>query len=329
MRFGIALPHYDYSFPEGPEPVRLQRVLDTARRAEELGFSSAWISDHFFLSLAKYGAGDTVHGALEPFLALSAIATQTTDLRLGTLVVGAGFRHPSMIAQQAASLDRISAGRFELGLGAGWYEEEFGPFGLPFGTVGERFDVLERTTEIVSALRGGTPVESVQPALDGATVLAPVRERWPIWIGAKGGPRAMRLVARCADGWNASWRWTPETYRDRLEVLTRACEEAGRDPATVRRSVGLYCLVGSDEADLAGRFRNLQAWTPGGALDTTALQEFAADTLTGTPAQLAEQVAAWDALGVEEIVLNLASMPFAMSSDEQLDLAAAVVLQAG
>lgn len=327
MRFGLALPHYDFSFPQGLQPVRLEGMLDVAHRAESLGFDSVWMSDHFFLSIEKYGGGEHEHGALEPFTALAAVAATTAKVRLGTLVASAPFRHPSLVAQQAASLDRVSDGRFELGLGAGWYEPEFIPMGFEFGALSQRFETLERVTELVDALRGGDPVESVGPfVLEGARVLAPVSERWPLWIGAKGGPRAMRLVARSADGWNTAWRWTPDTYASKLQTLEQACEAEERDMKTIRRSVGLYTLIAEGQADLGARWRQLQAWTPNGALDGVTVEEYAADTLTGTPEQIAETVARYEALGVEEIIINLASMPFAIADLDQLDAAATSLL---
>lgn len=328
MRFGLALPHYDYSLPSPTEPIAADPVVHIARRAEALGFDSLWISDHFFLSIEKYGGGEREHGSLEPFLTLAAVIAATEKIRVGTLVASAPFRHPSMVAQQAATLDQASGGRFELGLGAGWYEDEFTPFGMRFESLGDRFETLERTTELMVALRTGEAVESVGAvALAGARVLAPARDPWPIWIGAKGGPRAMRLIARSADGWNTAWRWTPKTYAEKAALLDQACETEGRDPATVRRSIGLYSLIGEDEADLASRWSALQAWTPNGALDQTSLEQYATDTLTGTPDQLHETIAAYDELGVEEIIINPASMPFGLFQDEQLDLAAASLIR--
>src|SRR5438034_103453 len=117
MRVGIALPHYDFSFPDG-EPLSWERFLDAALRAEALGFDSLWISDHLFLDLARYGGPDEELGSLEPFTTLAALAALTERVRLGTLVACAPFRHPAHVAKMATTIDLTSGGRFDLGLGA-------------------------------------------------------------------------------------------------------------------------------------------------------------------------------------------------------------------
>ena len=325
MRFGLALPHYDFSFPDRPRPVRFEDTARVVRLAEGLGFSSAWISDHFFLSLAKYGAGDQIHGALEPFTALAALSSMTERIRLGTMVACAPLRHPVVTAKMAVTIDALSEGRFELGLGAGWFEDEFTAFGLPFGSLGSRFDELDAQMQILDALLGADEPVSLDAggwSLHDAMVRpAPVQQpRMPLWLGAKGGPRAMRLVARHADGWNTAWRWTPASYAERVRALDEACEGEGRDPATVRRTVGLYLLMGEDQVDLVERWRGLQAWTPGGALDGDPLEDYAKDSLTGTPERVHALIEAYADLGVEEIIVNPSSMPFAVSDIEQLQM---------
>jgi len=151
MRFGLALPHYDFSFPEGG-PLTFERVAETAREAERLGFHSAWISDHFFLSLARYGGGDELKGSLEPFTTLAGLSQVTERIRLGTLVACAPFRHPGVLAKQATAIDLWSGGRLDLGIGAGWYEEEFASFGYTLGPTGERFELLEETLRVLGLL---------------------------------------------------------------------------------------------------------------------------------------------------------------------------------
>src|SRR5436190_2220412 len=128
MRFGLALPHYDFSVPGG-SPVSYEQVREHARSAERLGFHSVWISDHFFLSLARYGGGPELYGSLEPLTTLAALAAETERIRLGTLVLGAHFRPPAILAKMATAIDLVSRGRFDLGIGSGWYEEEYRAFG--------------------------------------------------------------------------------------------------------------------------------------------------------------------------------------------------------
>jgi probable F420-dependent oxidoreductase len=329
MRFGLALPHYDFSFPDH-RPVSFDRVRDAAVSAERAGFDSVWISDHFFLSLARYGGGDEPYGSIEPFTTLAGLSQVTERVRLGTLVACAPFRHPGIIAKQATAVDLWSGGRLDLGIGAGWYEEEFAAFGYELGSTGERFALLEETLEVLGALftEGPTDHDGARFRLRGAyNHPRPGQDpRPPIWLGAKGGDRSLRLAAKHCDGWNTVWRWEPGRYAERVEAARRICEQAGRDPATLRLSVGLYTLIGEDLRDLASRFEALRRWTPGGALDGQTLDEFSDGALVGTPDRVRERVAEFEGLGVEEIVIAPASLPFALFDPSMIELFAESVL---
>jgi probable F420-dependent oxidoreductase len=332
MRFGLALPHYDFSAPDGA-PLSWERLVASARRAEELGFDSVWVSDHFFLSLGRYGGGPDVHGAAEPLTSLAGLAVATDRVRLGSLVLGAGFRHPAILAKAATTIDLLSGGRLDLGVGAGWYEDEYRAFGFEYGSLGGRFEILEETVEVLALLFGeDEPVtwRGRHFSLEGAfNRPRPVQKpRPPLWVGGKGGPRLLRLVARRADGWNTVWAWTPEDYAGRARALEEACARAGRDPGSVRRSVGLYTLVGEDERDLVARFRALQRWTPDGALDGELLEGWGRDKLVGTAEQVVERLGRFAELGVEEMVISAASLPFAVYDESMLDLFAHAVIPA-
>jgi F420-dependent oxidoreductase-like protein len=329
MRLGLALPHYDFSLPDG-QPISFARMAPVARTAERAGFDSVWVSDHFFLSLARYGGSPGKRGSLEPLTTLAGLASATDRVRLGTLVLSAPFRHPAVLAKAVTTLDLLSGGRFELGIGAGWYEDEFRAFGYGFGTAGERFALLEEALETLVLLLPGGPASfrGKHFRLDEAyNHPAPAqRPRPPVWLGAKGGDRSLRLAARHADGWNTVWRWTPQAYEKRVRRAREICDDVGRDPQTLRLSLGLYTLVGEDGADLKARFAALQSWTPGGALDRVTLQDFADDTLTGTPDQVLERLARFAEIGVEEVIVSPASLPFAMPDPTALDVLAEAVV---
>lgn len=331
MRFGLALPHYDFSLPGGG-PISFERVAEVAVRAERLGFDSVWISDHFFASLDRYGADATRYGAIEPLTTLAALAPITERVRLGTLVLSAGFRHPAIVAKAAAAIDGLSGGRLELGLGAGWFGDEFQAFGYPFGSVGERFDLLEETLELLGALLDGEPArhEGGRFTLrDAYNRPRPVQEpRPPLLVGGKGGPRLLRLAARLADGWNAAWRWTPEAYGVRAVAARRACERAGRDPDGFRLSLGLFTVVGEDEADLARRYELMRERLPAGVVDALPLETLRPEALVGTPAEVVERLARFAALGVSELVIGPAPIWFALPDPTMLDLLAEAVLPA-
>lgn len=331
MRFGLALPHYGFSFPDDG-PITFERVAAFAVEAERLGFDSVWISDHFYLSIQRYGGDDTRHDALEALTTLAALTQVTERVRLGTLVLGVPFRHPSMLAKMAATIDQLSGGRLDLGVGSGWYEDEFRDFGFPFGSVRERFDELEEALQVLGLLFSGDQVdfEGELFRLHRARLgPAPVqRPRIPLWLGAKGGPRSLRLAAGHADGWNLSWKVTPDDYADKARAVDAACEMAGRDPVTLKRSLGLYALVGEDERDLVERWLAMQRWMPGGALNGELLEDWARDTLTGTPERILERLGEFASLGVSEVILSPSALPFAFFDAEMIELFATEVIPA-
>jgi probable F420-dependent oxidoreductase len=329
MRVGLALPQYDFSLP-GDGPIAFARLAEQAVRAERLGFDSVWVSDHFFASTARYGGDGTRYGALEPLTTLAALAPLTERIRLGTLVISAGFRHPAMLAKSATTIDRLSGGRLDLGVGAGWYADEFEAFGYPFGTPSDRFAVLEEVLGYLAALFDGEPAsfEGTRYVLrDAYNHPGPVQEpRPPILVGGKGGTRLLRLAARYADGWNAVWRWTPEAYAERAAATTRACERAGRDPASFRRSIGLFTVTGEDERDLERRYAAMADALPAGVATATPLVDLRVDGLVGTPDRVVERVAAFAELGVSELIVAPAPIWFAMPDPSMLDLLAEAVL---
>jgi alkanesulfonate monooxygenase SsuD/methylene tetrahydromethanopterin reductase-like flavin-dependent oxidoreductase (luciferase family) len=143
----------------------------------------------------------------------------------------------------------------------------------------------------------------------------------PIWVGGK-GDKLIDLAGRLADGWNTAWIWTPKDWSGRAVLLDAACEKAGREPASVTRSVGLYALAGEDEADLARRYRRLQELSPPGVLDRVSLDEWRTGRLVGTSEQVAEQVGEWESLGVSSLVLTAGAVPFSLAAADDVELLA-------
>ena len=330
MKVGVALPHYDFSYPDG-RPADLEATIAFARRVEELGFDSVWVSDHFFLDLSKYGGAAERHSSLEAITSLAAIAVETERVRLGTLVLCEAFRHPPLLAKMAATLDIVSGGRLDLGVGAGWYEDEYVANGYRFPPVGERMARLRETTEILAGMLSQERFSFAGRFYrvdDAPNDPPPVqRPRPPIWVGGKGGPKLMRIVAEAADGWNTVWRWTPGAYAERLAELERACDRAGRDPATVRKSVGLYTVVGTDAKDLAARWRRTTERAP---IDTSGISmtSFAHDTLVGATEDCVARIKEFEALGVEHLVCSFGLVPFSVSDEEQVEIVAREILPA-
>jgi len=325
LRIGLALPQYDYSVP-GERPLRWETVARWARHADDLGYHSLWVSDHLFLDLARFGSTDSDPGnCLDPLAQLAALARLTTRARLGTLVLNAALRPPSVTAKALATVDILSGGRLVIGLGAGWYEPEFAAARVPFLPPRDRLRQLKESLDILRGMLGGGPFtyDGRHWSVNEARCLPlPVqRPHPPLWVGGR-GDALLRLAARHADGWNTVWAWTPGAYAKRLRTLHRECERIGRDPATVALSLGLDTLVGADEADLRRRFERLRNLSPPGVLDSTTLDEWRRSRLVGTPEQVRQQIDRWAELGVEELIVGAGAVPFAVTDPDDVSLVA-------
>lgn len=327
MDVGLALPQFDYA-ADGEAPPPWERTLGAAKRAEELGFDSVWFADHLYLSTEKYGGPPGPHRAVDAVIALSAIARATERVRVGTLVFCTQLRPPTVLAKALATLDIVSGGRLIVGMGAGWYEPEFKDAGVAFERPLVRLEQLAEAVDIVKGMHGGGPFTfdgRHYHALQARCLPVPVQKPHPpVWIGGR-GDRLLGVVAAHADGWNTVWSWTRDAYRERLEVLHRACDDAGRDPATVTLSLGLTTLVGEDEIDLRRRYERVQASSPKGVLDGVSLDEWRKGRLVGTPEQVRDELTGWAEFGVSTFVVGLGALPFALSEPDDLDLVASAL----
>jgi probable F420-dependent oxidoreductase len=226
LRIGIQL-------PEVEREVRWPEYLAMARAAEEAGFDSVWIGDH----LLYRGDGRPERGPWEAWTLLSALAAATERVELGPLVACAGFHPPGLIAKMAATISEVSGGRFVLGLGAGWNEQEFGAFGIPFDHRVSRFE------ESFAIMRGLLAGERVTLAgrfwqADDA-VLVPAPARAPRLVIGSNGPRMLRIALPHVHGWNTWWDDfgnTADGFATLNARITAAAEDAGRNPADVARS---------------------------------------------------------------------------------------------
>ncbi len=324
MEIGLALPQYDFSVP-GESPLRWATLAYAAVRAEELGFDAVWLSDHLFLDVSRYGGSAGAQGCFEPLAALGALARLTKSVRLGTLTMCTPLRPATVLAKALATVDVLSGGRLTVGLGAGWYEAELDAAGLALDRPASRLARLAEALQVMKGMFGGGPFSfdgRYERAAAARCQPLPVqRPHPPLWVGGK-GDRLLRVVAGHADGWNAAWIWTPEAWQERNAVLAEECDRAGRDPASVTRSVGLYALVGEDEADLARRFERLRRMSPPGVLDGADLASWRTGRLVGTVEQVGAQVAAWRGRGVSSLILCTGAVPFSAGADEDVDLLA-------
>ncbi len=206
------------------------------RRIEDAGYDWISIWDHFY-------AADLTGGAecLEAVATHSVLAVDTERVRCGSLVYSIGYRHPAVIANAIATIDRLSGGRVTLGMGAGWCEPEYRAHGIPFPEARVRLAQLEEGVQCVRRLLDGESVDFAGEhfTLDEARCEpAPVQHPFPVWVGGGGEQVTLRIVARHAEGWNAPFV-SPEGYARKAEVLERHCEDVGRDPASIDKAVNL------------------------------------------------------------------------------------------
>jgi len=224
MRFGLDVAQQRMPWDE---------VVSRVQFAEQLGFDGAWGFDHF---QPMYGEGPGE--AFEGMTTLAALAGVTSRIRLGLLVAGVTYRHPSVFAAQAFTIDHASHGRLELSLGAAWFDKEHDELGIPFPPLRQRFDLLEDALEIVTRLATGEVVsyEGRCVSLRGARLGPPPVQQPhpPIWIGGNGPRRTLPLVAKYADAWHAFG--TPRSLQESYRRLDELAEAAGRDPASILRA---------------------------------------------------------------------------------------------
>ena len=235
MRFGIDVAQQRMAFDD---------VVDRVRYGEELGFDGAWGFDHF---VPMYGEGPGE--CFEGMTTLAALATATSRIRLGLLVTGVTYRHPSVLAAQAVTVDHASHGRLELAIGAAWFEAEHHQLGIEFPPVGERFDRLEDALEIITRLSTGDVVsyDGHHFGLDQARLrpLPVQRPHPPIWIGGAGPRRTLPLVARYADVWHTFG--SPEELARLSARLDELAEQAGRDPRAIAKASSVSLSEPEDE----------------------------------------------------------------------------------
>jgi len=284
-----------------------------ARRAEANGFETLFRSDHYASFPGPAGRPTT-----DAWAVLAGLARDTERIGLGTLVSPVTFRHPGNLAKVAATVDEMSGGRLEVGVGAGWNELEHRQFGLSFPPIRERADLLEDQLAILHGLWGepdgwsydGHVVSITDADFKPKPVDVPGRPRTPIGgarprilVGGEGSPRSYRLAARYADEFNLSSASGPAKARAVYADLDLACEAIGRDPATLTRSAMTGVLIGRDEEEMRER---MQAMTRalGPHADPAWLADREERWVTGTPDQARETVRGFAEAGVERIMLQ-------------------------
>ncbi len=289
-------------------------LLAVAARAETLGFGAFFRSDHFL----KMGSVSGLPGPSDAWVTLAGLARDTTRIRLGTLVTAATFRHPGPLAISVANVDDMSGGRVELGIGAGWFEAEHTAYGIPFPSLGERFDRLSEQLEVITGLwstpHGGTFEYSGDHyrLADSPALPKPNQAGGPpIVIGGRGVRRTPALTAAHATEFNMPF-CDLETFTGQVANVRRACEAIGRDPSTLRISCALVVCVGEDESTFARRAQAIGREPA----------ELRVNGVAGTPSEAAAVIDRWREAGAERVYLQVLDL----SDLEHLDLIAGEVL---
>lgn len=274
------------------------------RRLDDAGMD--WISAWDHIYEAPPAGGTIPH--FEAVATLAAMAVETTNARLGCLVFYVGYRNPGLLAKAAVTIDHISGGRFELGLGGGWHEWEAAAYGYDFPRVGTRLDMLDEATELIHGLLtpSENPNEIARTTFEGAhfsvadasCLPGPVNGHLPLWIGGLGEKRTLKTTARWADGWNAAYV-PPEEFQRLNGVLDTWCDQFDRDPADIERSINLVFAMGENEAeatrleaDLDEQWGDMAARVKGGAL-------------LGTPDQAVERILEYREAGADLVNVAL------------------------
>jgi F420-dependent oxidoreductase-like protein len=303
-------------FTEPQQGATYEDLLAVARTAEELGFDGFFRSDHYL----RMGDGDPGPGPTDAWVTLAGLARETSRVRLGTLVTAGTFRLPGPLAITVAQIDAMSGGRVELGIGAGWFDDEHRAHGIPFPSTRERFDRLDEQLAIIAGM-WTTPVGETfsfsgryYELHDSPALPKPVQSPHPpIIIGGYGTKRTPALAARYAQEFNLAFP-PLAIYAEYVDRVQQACAEAGRDPASLRTTVALVVCCGHDEAEFRRR------------ADAIGRQpdELRENGAAGLPGEVVDTLRAFEAVGAETAYLQLLDV----SDLEHIALLAAEVMPA-
>jgi F420-dependent oxidoreductase-like protein len=294
MKFGAVPNQSGCSWPE---------LLDIWQELDrDSGFESLWLMDHFVSGFGQeFGSGEP---CMEGWTALAALAQATSRVRLGILVTGNTYRQPAVLAKQATTVDHISGGRLNFGIGAGWHEYENQAFGLGLPPVKERMDRLEESVHLIKLLWteprpsfAGKYYSLDRPPYNPPNLSASGGPHPPILIGGGGEKRTLRIVAKYADIANVSG--TPDEVRHKFAVLDGYCKDLGRDPKSIRRTIQVPLFLSDNESF---KQRVLQGMS---AAQGVSPEQAAKSILLGSADEIKEQVARFQAAGVEEMYLAL------------------------
>ncbi|MFF3850334.1 LLM class F420-dependent oxidoreductase [Streptomyces sp. NPDC002328] len=281
-------------FTEPQQGATYDTLLTVAKATEDLGFDAFFRSDHY----VKMGDVDGLPGPTDAWITLAGLARETSRIRLGTLMTAATFRLPGVLAIQVAQVDQMSGGRVELGLGAGWFEEEHTAYGIPFPK--EKFGRLEEQLAIVTGLWGTAAGQNFDfqgehyQLKDSPALPKPAQSRIPVLVGGTGASRTPRLAARYADEFNMPFSSAEDSERQFGRVRA-AAEKAGRPADAITYSNALVACVGKDDQEVARR----------AAAIGREVDELKANGLAGSPAEVVEKIGRYAEAGSQRIYLQI------------------------
>jgi F420-dependent oxidoreductase-like protein len=289
LKFGLQHPNFSFD-GEGAEVVEKLRTL--AQRAERLGFDSFWVMDHFHQIQI---VGEPQEPMLEGWITQAVVAGLTEKIKLGTLVTGIVYRHPSVLAKIGATLDVLSKGRLFMGIGAAWNVEEARAYGIPFPPVGERMRRLEEAAQIIIKMwteeRASFNGKFYQLS-DAYCNPKPIQKpRPPIMIGGSGERRTLKIVAKYGDACNIFG--SVETLRHKLGVLREHCRSVGRDYNSILKTKLAHVVIDKDREKVTEAIKGLSE---------DRRREYA---IYGTPEEVRKQIEAFRDVEIEYLIVNL------------------------
>ncbi|MBI3783350.1 MAG: TIGR03560 family F420-dependent LLM class oxidoreductase [Deltaproteobacteria bacterium] len=283
----------------GPQNCTYDDLKSVWHLADRSGFHWVSIWDHFYPAMLV--PSDAQGTCFEAVSIMTALAAETRNVRVGSLVYCMAYRHPAVLANAMVTVDHVSGGRMELGLGAGWSQIEFDAYGIPFLPMKDRLDQLEEGVQIIRGLltqEVTTFRGRHYQVVDARCEPKPLQKSPRLWIGGMGEKRLLRMVAKYAGGWNTPFIG-PELFAQKNQVLTRWCEVEKREPREVVRTINLGLAIGRNEVEAANKREALKQQF-GSALDFMS-----PGMLIGTPRQVIDRIGAYVDAGAEWIILAL------------------------
>ncbi|MCW4023653.1 MAG: TIGR03560 family F420-dependent LLM class oxidoreductase [Candidatus Bathyarchaeota archaeon] len=298
LNFGVFLPFYGYKMPSNPAE-QISTLKQIVLKCEKLGYDSVWIDDHLMYKNMPI---------LEAWTTLSALATQTRKIRLGTMVTCNPYRNPALLAKMAATVDILSNGRLDVGIGAGVQKKEHNAYGITFPQTASRIERLGETLEIMKKLWteqtanfSGKYYKLKNAVCEPKPLQKP---HPPLVVGGSGEKLTLKVTAKYADRFDWGFIPTLEEYQHKLFVLERHCKEVGRNFEEIEKSCwpGYQVVIGEDQKSFKAHAEKLMQ-------KGTSLEDFKKTNLAGTPEECREKLAVFEDLGVSYFMLFFSDLP--------------------